>query len=72
MEALRCDAISRVPPLLSPLSASTHAFEISLSSFRFFRLFLSPQGDFQDLVGYEEDCTPETLPEVGGQPLPTP
>lgn len=22
-------------------------------------------GDFQDLVGYEEDCTPESLPEVG-------
>ncbi|EFN53617.1 hypothetical protein CHLNCDRAFT_136287 [Chlorella variabilis] len=26
-------------------------------------------GDFQDLVGYEEDCTPETLPEVGGGEL---
>lgn len=22
------------------------------------------QGDFQDLVGYEEDCTPESLPEM--------
>ena len=29
--------------------------------------FLSPsQGDFEELVGYEEDCTPASLPEVGG------
>ena len=25
-----------------------------------------PQGDFEELVGYEEDCTPQSLPEVSG------
>ena len=25
-----------------------------------------PQGDFQELVGYEEDCSPDSLPEVSG------
>lgn len=24
------------------------------------------QGDFEELVGYEDDCIPESLPEVGG------
>lgn len=27
---------------------------------------LKPQGDFEELVGYEELCTPGSLPEVGG------
>lgn len=28
--------------------------------------FPKPQGDFEELVGYEELCTPGSLPEVGG------
>lgn len=28
--------------------------------------FAVSQGNFEDLVGYEEDCSPESLPEVGG------
>lgn len=27
------------------------------------------QGDFEELVGYEEDCTPGSLPEVGSDSL---
>lgn len=27
------------------------------------------QGDFEELVGYEEDCTPASLPEVNGEIL---
>jgi hypothetical protein len=31
-----------------------------------FLCFDAVQGNFEDLVGYEEECTPESLPEVGG------
>ncbi len=28
------------------------------------------QGNFDDLVGYEEDCSPTSLPEVSGVEVP--